>query len=156
MMFFSAKYRKDQERHKLLAELFLKARACGYYRMYHGDSEVRRLIRDDTSEFRRLLSDIRRLDPIQFPHAVATLFTSDSVVLLGLAVELCPELGDICAEKLMGFARENMKFCGHTDRAMWAKAELVLAREWYERAEELTRSRECEIEQGLTALAWIG
>lgn len=156
MMFVSAQYRKRAEVRKLLGELQDKVDACGYYRMHNGASEVRRFICNDTNDFRHLVREIRRVDSDAFPRAIATLSKSDSVILLGLAVALSSEAGTVCADRLMGFARDNLRFVGHADRAMWAKSELLLAREWYERSEELTRVREYEIEQGLTALAWIG
>lgn len=156
LVFFSKSYRKDCEVQGFLVELRVKIGAYGYYRMHNGPQEIRRFVREETTELREYLREIRRVDPGAFTQAIAILVDSNNVVVLGLAVELSPEVGAVCADKLMGFARQNMRFCGHTDRAMWAKSEMLLAREWYERAEELTRAREYEIEQGLTALAWIG
>jgi hypothetical protein len=156
MMFVSAQYRKRVEVRKLLGELQDKVDACGYYRMHNGPAEVRRFICNDTNDFRHLVREIRRVDPDAFLRAIATLSKSDSVILLGLAVALSPEAGTACGDRLMGFARDNLRFVGHTDRAMWAKSELLLAREWYERAEALSHAREYEIEQHLTKLVWIG
>lgn len=157
MMVFSSKFRKSAEARKLIAELEEKIRGYGYYPMHNGPGDVRRFIREETGNFRQLIKDVVVAGgPAWRNSAIAALTESNNVVLLGLAVELYPAAGGVCGDKVMNFARRNLCFAGHTDRAAWARSELLLAREWYERSGYLDHATECEIERGLTATHWCG
>ena len=104
---------------------------------------------------RHLVGVIYAKDASRVPEAATILASANNFDCMVLAIRCNPQFGVPCADRLMEVAREHLKFCGHMDRAQWARKRLFLAREWYEKADALTDKLAAEIAAGLKATEWV-
>lgn len=109
----------------------------------------------DISVAKSCVAEGRRIAPDRIGEMVAMLAEGNNFAYKALAIELDPNYGRICADQLMTVARQHLTLSGHTDRAMWARRRLILARGWYAISGALTPTREAEINRGLEETSWV-
>ncbi len=141
-MALSLKYRQEQEVEALMKELAQQVRTCE-----HAKAPL--------DQMKDVIGSIGRLSHEKWLEAVNVLAAANNFDVMSFAVDLRPEVGEICADKVMATAREHLKLYGCGDRATWARKRLFLAEEWYRKARCLTAALEAEIALGLKKTEWV-
>ena len=138
----SVKYATNFEVVRLLAQLASLIAGCA-----HSKAPM--------EEIKVLTNRVQQLDPQRMSEAIQLLSAANNFDCMAYAIVLDPQQGKFCADKLMMTARENLKLCGHGDRATWSRKQLILARKWYRIAGMLSESLCQEINAGLDKTKWV-